>query len=244
MYSLALHPKLDVLMTGGRDSVCRVWDMRTKVQVHCLSGHDQTVCSILSQATDPQVCERARKGAWCGLCVGRVGEAAQGQGAGRRSASGGCCGCGRHPRSVVHAARTHVHTCMHARTHAPAHKYTRTHAQVITGSHDSTIRLWDLRSAKTMVNLTYHKKSVRAMALHPEDYAFASARCAARAQAAMAQARPVCAPVVARQWRQGAGLRPWAPCTHCLTAAWACCVPLRPRTHAPAPHAHAQRRQH
>ena len=92
-------------MTGGRDSVCRVWDMRTKVrsccsrhnahrclpfvhqhtatvcpvvhpmcpptdfaglsdaslcctaqvQVHCLSGHDDTVASILTQATDPQV---------------------------------------------------------------------------------------------------------------------------------------------------------------------------------------------
>lgn len=40
--------------------------------------------------------------------------------------------------------------------------------QVITGSHDSTIRLWDLRSAKTMSTLTYHKKSVRAMTLHPE----------------------------------------------------------------------------
>lgn len=31
VYALALHPQLDVLMTGGRDSVCRVWDMRTKV---------------------------------------------------------------------------------------------------------------------------------------------------------------------------------------------------------------------
>lgn len=31
VYALALHPTLDVLMTGGRDSVCRVWDMRTKV---------------------------------------------------------------------------------------------------------------------------------------------------------------------------------------------------------------------
>ncbi|GFH26751.1 WD_REPEATS_REGION domain-containing protein, partial [Haematococcus lacustris] len=55
VYSIALHPKLDVLMTGGRDSVCRVWDVRTKVQVHCLSGHEQTVCSILAQPTDPQV---------------------------------------------------------------------------------------------------------------------------------------------------------------------------------------------
>ncbi|KAF5825740.1 WD40-repeat-containing domain protein, partial [Dunaliella salina] len=70
------------------------------LQVHCLSGHDQTVCSILSQAGDPQV---------------------------------------------------------------------------ITGSHDSTIRLWDLRTAKTMSTLTFHKKSVRAMALHPFEHAFGSA---------------------------------------------------------------------
>ena len=54
VYALRLHPTLDILMTGGRDSVCRVWDMRTKVQVHCLTGHDDTVCSILSQPTDPQ----------------------------------------------------------------------------------------------------------------------------------------------------------------------------------------------
>jgi pleiotropic regulator 1 len=55
VYALALHPTLDILCTGGRDSVCRVWDMRTKVQIHCLSGHDETVCSILTQGTDPQV---------------------------------------------------------------------------------------------------------------------------------------------------------------------------------------------
>ena len=55
VYSLALHPTLDLLMTGGRDSVCRVWDMRSKVQAHVLTGHDDTVCSILSQPTDPQV---------------------------------------------------------------------------------------------------------------------------------------------------------------------------------------------
>jgi len=35
VYSLALHPTLDVLMTGGRDSVCRVWDMRTKCAPLC-----------------------------------------------------------------------------------------------------------------------------------------------------------------------------------------------------------------
>ena len=55
VYALALHPTLDLLMTGGRDSVCRVWDMRSKVQAHALTGHEDTVCSILSQGSDPQV---------------------------------------------------------------------------------------------------------------------------------------------------------------------------------------------
>lgn len=88
------------LSAGGRDSVCRVWDMRTKTQVFCLSGHHDNVCSILTQGTDPQV---------------------------------------------------------------------------ITGSHDHTIRLWDLRKGSTISTLTYHKKSVRAMAMHPSEHAFASA---------------------------------------------------------------------
>ncbi len=33
VYSMNMHPTLDVLMTGGRDSCCRVWDIRTKAQV-------------------------------------------------------------------------------------------------------------------------------------------------------------------------------------------------------------------
>ena len=46
---------------------------------------------------------------------------------------------------------------------------------MITGSHDSTIRLWDLAAGKSLVTLTHHKKSVRAIALHPRLYMFASA---------------------------------------------------------------------
>ena len=47
--------------------------------------------------------------------------------------------------------------------------------QVITGSHDKMIKMWDLRKGKTMGTLTYHKKSVRAMAMHPTQFAFAAA---------------------------------------------------------------------
>ncbi|KAI1304266.1 Pleiotropic regulator 1 [Halotydeus destructor] len=46
--------------------------------------------------------------------------------------------------------------------------------QIITGSHDSTVRLWDLVAGKTRVTLTHHKKSVRAVALHPRLNMFAS----------------------------------------------------------------------
>jgi WD40 repeat protein len=41
--------------------------------------------------------------------------------------------------------------------------------QVITGSHDNTIRTWDVRTGKTMQVLTYHKKSVRALAMSPNE---------------------------------------------------------------------------
>lgn len=46
---------------------------------------------------------------------------------------------------------------------------------MITGSHDSTIKLWDLRTGKALSTLTHHKKSVRAMTLHPSEYTFGSA---------------------------------------------------------------------
>ncbi|CAG8498188.1 15831_t:CDS:2 [Acaulospora colombiana] len=46
--------------------------------------------------------------------------------------------------------------------------------QILTGSMDSTIRLWDLAAGKTLTTLTHHKKSVRALALHPSEFTFAS----------------------------------------------------------------------
>ena len=55
VYDLALHPTLDVLVSCGRDSTARVWDMRTKVNIHTLAGHTNTVSSVKCQSTDPQV---------------------------------------------------------------------------------------------------------------------------------------------------------------------------------------------
>lgn len=55
VYSLAIHPTLDLLMTGGRDSCVRCWDVRTAKQVMMLGGHTNTVGAIACNATDPQV---------------------------------------------------------------------------------------------------------------------------------------------------------------------------------------------
>ena len=46
--------------------------------------------------------------------------------------------------------------------------------QVITGSVDTHVRLWDLAAGKATAVLTHHKKSVRALALHPTEFTFAS----------------------------------------------------------------------
>lgn len=55
VFCMALHPTLDVLITGGRDSVARVWDMRTKHEIMTLGGHDDAIASVVTNAVDPQV---------------------------------------------------------------------------------------------------------------------------------------------------------------------------------------------
>ena len=55
VYAVKLHPTLDILVTAGRDAVARVWDMRSKTQIHCLSGHERTVTSVLTAAVHPQI---------------------------------------------------------------------------------------------------------------------------------------------------------------------------------------------
>uniref|UniRef100_A0A1I7U784 Pleiotropic regulator 1 n=1 Tax=Caenorhabditis tropicalis TaxID=1561998 RepID=A0A1I7U784_9PELO len=47
--------------------------------------------------------------------------------------------------------------------------------QVITASHDATVRMWDLAAGRSMCTLTHHKKSVRALTVHPRLNMFASA---------------------------------------------------------------------
>jgi len=97
--------------------------MRTKNQIHCLSGHTNTVASVNSQGTDPQV---------------------------------------------------------------------------ISGSHDHTIKLWDLAAGKCLSTLTNHKKSIRALALHPTEYVPDAKRAGVLSTPLTQTHNPVCAKVHVR----------------------------------------------
>ncbi|XP_044714788.1 WD domain, g-beta repeat domain-containing protein [Hirsutella rhossiliensis] len=72
VYTLSLHPTLDVLVTGGRDGVARVWDMRTRSNIHVLSGHTQTVADVKCQEADPQVITGPSTPPLCYLAAGKA----------------------------------------------------------------------------------------------------------------------------------------------------------------------------
>jgi pleiotropic regulator 1 len=70
-------------------------------------------------------------------------------------------------RSNIHVLSGHKGTCA-------AVKCQEADPQIISGSLDSTIRMYDLAAGKTMGVLTHHKKGVRALATHPKEFTFAS----------------------------------------------------------------------
>jgi WD40 repeat protein len=47
---MAIHPLLDLMVTGGRDSTARVWDMRTKQQIFALTGNQDRENNILERS--------------------------------------------------------------------------------------------------------------------------------------------------------------------------------------------------
>ena len=52
VYSLSLHPTVDVLCTGGRDGVVRVWDMRSRKTRTVLTHHKKSVRSLATHPTE------------------------------------------------------------------------------------------------------------------------------------------------------------------------------------------------
>ena len=55
VFDVKMHPTLDLLVTAGRDSVARVWDIRTKQEIFVLGGHTNAVATVACNAVDPQI---------------------------------------------------------------------------------------------------------------------------------------------------------------------------------------------
>lgn len=62
IYSMALHPELDILFTGGRDTTVRAWDIRSRLEIMTLTGHRNDVTSIIANESDPQVISSSMDG--------------------------------------------------------------------------------------------------------------------------------------------------------------------------------------
>lgn len=152
VYDLDLHPTIDVLVTCSRDATARV---RHHESAHVL------------------ICWWLIMNLVCCVCV-----------CGRFGTSG--------PRQMSTLFLDTPTQWLPSNVKVPSHRWLQVYIRLIfyiserisfsvmlmfdvlcfppSGSHDTTIRLWDLVAGKTRATLTNHKKSVRALVLHPRQY--------------------------------------------------------------------------
>ncbi|CAA7263753.1 unnamed protein product [Cyclocybe aegerita] len=182
--SVAVEPGNKWFATGAGDRVVKIWDLASGELKLSLTGHISTVRGLAVSARHPYLfsCGEDKMVKCWDLESNKVIRHYHGHLSGVYALS-------LHPTLdiLVTAGRDASARVWDMRTKAPIHVlagHTGTVAtvqcqdsepQVITGSMDSTVRLWDLAAGKTRVTLTHHKKSVRAVVVHPTEYSFASA---------------------------------------------------------------------
>ncbi|THH05323.1 hypothetical protein EW145_g4880 [Phellinidium pouzarii] len=182
--SVAVEPGNQWFVTGAGDRVIKVWDMASGELKLSLTGHISTVRGLAVSPRHPYLfsCGEDKMVKCWDLEVNKVIRHYHGHLSGVYALS-------LHPTLdvLVTAGRDASARVWDMRTKAPIHvlaghtatvadvKCQESDPQVITGSMDTTVRLWDLAAGKTMSTLTHHKKSVRALAVHPTEYSFASA---------------------------------------------------------------------
>ncbi|KAH7102449.1 WD40 repeat-like protein [Auriculariales sp. MPI-PUGE-AT-0066] len=182
--SVAVEPGNQWFVTGAGDRVIKVWDLASGELKISLTGHISSVRGLAVSARHPYLfsCAEDKTVRCWDLEQNKVIRSYHGHLSGVYALS-------LHPTLdvLVTAGRDASARVWDMRTRAQIHvlsghtgtvadvKCQDSDPQVITGSMDSTVRLWDLAAGKTMVTLTHHKKSVRALAIHPTEYSFATA---------------------------------------------------------------------
>lgn len=182
--SVAVDPTNEWFVTGSADRTIKIWDLASGTLKLTLTGHIEQVTGLAVSPRHPYMfsCGLDKQVKCWDLEYNKVIRHYHGHLSGVYSLA-------LHPTLDLLMTGGRDSACrvwdMRTKTQAfclSGHDNTvcsilsqGTDPQVITGSHDSTIKLWDLAAGKAITTLTHHKKSVRAMCMHPKEYTFASA---------------------------------------------------------------------
>ncbi|KAJ8061317.1 hypothetical protein OCU04_010380 [Sclerotinia nivalis] len=181
--ALAVEPENRWFASGAGDRTIKIWDLATGGLKLTLTGHISTVRGLAVSPRHPYLfsCGEDKMVKCWDLETNKVIRHYHGHLSGVYTLSlhptldvlvtGGRDGVARvwdmRTRSNIHVLSGHKGTVSDL-------KCQEADPQVITSSLDSTVRLWDLAAGKSMGVLTHHKKGVRALAIHPKEFTFAS----------------------------------------------------------------------
>ncbi|KIX08440.1 pre-mRNA-splicing factor prp46 [Rhinocladiella mackenziei CBS 650.93] len=181
--ALAVEPGNQWFASGAGDRTIKIWDLASGQLRLTLTGHISTVRGLAVSPRHPYLfsCGEDKMVKCWDLETNKVIRHYHGHLSGVYALSlhptldvlvtGGRDGVARvwdmRTRSNIHVLSGHKGTVTDV-------KCQEADPQVISSSLDSTVRLWDLAAGKTVGVLTHHKKGVRALAIHPKEFTFAS----------------------------------------------------------------------
>ncbi|KAI0025610.1 WD40 repeat-like protein [Xylariomycetidae sp. FL0641] len=181
--SLAVEPNNKWFASGAGDRTIKIWDLATGNLRLTLTGHISTVRGLAVSPRHPYLfsCGEDKMVKCWDLETNKVIRHYHGHLSGVYTlalhptldvlVTGGRDGVARvwdmRTRSNIHVLSGHRGTVADV-------KCQEADPQVISASLDSTVRLWDLAAGKTSGVLTHHKKGVRALAMHPSEFTFAT----------------------------------------------------------------------